>query len=497
MKKSFKCILATVLSCFMIFAAVSPAFAYSANDITGGQVITVNQTVKDSIENSDTVKSFAFDIPTDGYFNVSLKPSADANNDRLRNGWHIEIYNNSDFQNSIMSGYGKNYTSYNYGTGAGRYYAVVTLPSYGADKQNFDLTVNYQASSTWEKEDNDASTNANLISLDTTYKGNLVTREDVDWYAFDITGRGYFNIYLAPDASTDKNGIGDGWNLNLYNASGQTMEYWTDFKEGYCVAEPLPAGRYYLQISQSQYSGNDNGLDYDLTIKYTATDDWEIESNDESNQATAINLNKTYHGILQYKDDVDWYSFKLNKKSKIRFNFAQNAADSLDTLGDGWNVELKDSKNTYIKFEYAKSPQYQDVELYAGTYYIDVYRYGSYPGANIYDLKVSLLSQEKPVKTPKKTPTKKTKMKLGRVSIRKVKAGKRSLRVNWKKVKKAKSYQVAYKSKKGKKWTVKKTKKLSYTIKKLKAKKKYNVRVRAVSGKKTGAWSKVKTVKTK
>ena len=45
--------------------------------------------------------------------------------------------------------------------------------------------------------------------------------------------------------------------------------------------------------------------------------------------------------------------------------------------------------------------------------------------------------------------------------------------------------------------TTKTTKKTSLTIKKLKSNKKYYVRVQAVSGKKTGAYSAVKNVKIK
>ena len=92
----------------------------------------------------------------------------------------------------------------------------------------------------------------------------------------------------------------------------------------------------------------------------------------------------------------------------------------------------------------------------------------------------------------------------GRVKITKARnIKKRKLSVKWKKVTGTKGYQIQYSTnKKFKKAKTKTTKKTTLTIKKLKKKKVYYVRVRAYtidsSGKKVpGKWSKVKKVKIK
>ncbi len=89
--------------------------------------------------------------------------------------------------------------------------------------------------------------------------------------------------------------------------------------------------------------------------------------------------------------------------------------------------------------------------------------------------------------------------KPGKVTLKSVKSPKKkTIKVTFKKVKGATAYQIAYSTnKKLKKAAVVKVKKTSVTIKKLKSKKKYYVRVRALKGKKTGNWSKVKAVKVK
>ena len=116
-----------------------------------------------------------------------------------------------------------------------------------------------------------------------------------------------------------------------------------------------------------------------------------------------------------------------------------------------------------------------------------------------------------PAPTPTPTPTQpaqtsKPVAKPKSAKIKKVKAAKKAIAVEWKKVSGVKGYQIQVatdkKFKKNKKTvTVKKQKTTKVTVKKLKAKKKYYVRIRTyktVKGKKIySSWSKVKTVKTK
>lgn len=107
----------------------------------------------------------------------------------------------------------------------------------------------------------------------------------------------------------------------------------------------------------------------------------------------------------------------------------------------------------------------------------------------------------KPI-TTKNTETVKPK----KTSIKKLSKGKKKFTVTWAKVSGVKGYQIQYSSdkkfkKNNKSVTVTKQKKTKATVKKLKSKKKYYVRVRTyktVNGKKIySSWSKVKSVKTK
>ena len=128
-------------------------------------------------------------------------------------------------------------------------------------------------------------------------------------------------------------------------------------------------------------------------------------------------------------------------------------------------------------------------------------------------LRCSSTPTPEPAPTPEQTPTPnpattapKIVAKPKSASIKKVKAAKKAISVIWKKVSGVKGYQVQVatdkKFKKNKKTvTIKKQRTTKATVKKLKAKKKYYVRVRTykiANGKKVySAWSKVKSVKTK
>lgn len=109
--------------------------------------------------------------------------------------------------------------------------------------------------------------------------------------------------------------------------------------------------------------------------------------------------------------------------------------------------------------------------------------------------------------TTKPSTTKNTKtVKPKKTSIKKLSKGKKKFTVTWAKVSGVKGYQIQYSTdkkfkKNNKSVTVTKQKTTKATVKKLKSKKKYYVRVRTyktVNGKKIySSWSKVKSVKTK
>ncbi len=92
-----------------------------------------------------------------------------------------------------------------------------------------------------------------------------------------------------------------------------------------------------------------------------------------------------------------------------------------------------------------------------------------------------------------------SKRKPGPVKIKSVKyVKKKFVVVKFRKVKNAKKYQIQYSTnKKFKKFTIKNTRKLKYTIKKLKMGKTFYIRVRGINETRKGSWSKTKKITIK
>lgn len=155
--------------------------------------------------------------------------------------------------------------------------------------------------------------------------------------------------------------------------------------------------------------------------------------------------------------------------------------------GDGKSVQYSTYNNETLLYKNLKAGEYFiSIDNWAGAYsFYLTQNFNKFNGISA-------------------TTTKKT-SKPKKAKIKKVKGYKKALEVRYAKVSGASRYQIQVatdkKFKKNKKTVTAKKSKTKVKISKLKKKKKYYVRVRAyksVSGKKVyGAWSKVKTVKTK
>ena len=235
-----------------------------------------------------------------------------------------------------------------------------------------------------------------------------------------------------------------------------------------------------------------------LTGKVLVNGDFEYTLND--NIITITQYNGADKDIV-IPEKIDGKSVKLIGKDAFKLFSGLNSIKipgSVTSIDDGAFTGLEKIKYYVDKGSYA--------EEYLKKHNIS-YEYSG--GSEIPTEKKTETPTEK--KTEKKTeaskdtPSKSAKVKApGKVKISKAKnVKKKKISVKWKKIKKAKGYQLQYStSKKFKKskTKTKTTKKTSLTIKKLKKGKTYYVRVRAFtknkSGKKvSGKWSKVKKVK--
>ena len=229
----------------------------------------------------------------------------------------------------------------------------------------------------------------------------------------------------------------------------------------------------------------------------------------------------TYYPITNYKDGVNITEEMIIPVMTLPSDLPDNQVENyiLQKLKNDWKNE-SDTILSVKKGAVVNGSQLKDgyvIKIAPGYYE------GDY-GIIIARKQNNSTSDEKPTPVPTPSPAqqvtqptahndtattlqaKNTVSKPKSTNTKKIKAAKKAISVTWKKVSGVKGYQIQVatdkKFKKNKKTvTIKKQKTTKTTVKKLKAKKKYYVRVRTykiVNGKKVySSWSKVKSVKTK
>ena len=252
----------------------------------------------------------------------------------------------------------------------------------------------------------------------------------------------------------------------------------------------------------------------------------EYDNNVRCGKATAtVRGIGEYVGVIENNEFFENLTFtilpakaKINKVTSVNDTLKVEFVSQKDTGIDGYVVTCKESGSKTVKTKKIGASATSAVidGLTKGkTYEISLQAYfNAYDNHAIYNeeyddyeggYKDFFGEASNTVKATIPAPETAKKVTVKKPALKKVKAGKRSFKALWKKVKNASGYQIQYSlkknMKKSKKITVKGKKKTKRTVKKLKKNKKYYVRVRAykvVNGKKVySKWSKKKAVRIK
>lgn len=287
------------------------------------------------------------------------------------------------------------------------------------------------------------------LSMDAVHCYRFTPKTAGDLKTIVKAGKADVNIRLVEEFSAD---VLSNWASRWSTSQEYTQTY------------SLSKGTTYLievKNSDSDTSSNPYNITFQFKgYKETFPENF-VDQVEEKYDARTVGLNKTYYGFNGIGSDVDWFKFTVVSKG------------TLVCSGDA-NKDVYNSNGESIGYWWLNS-------LGKGTYYIKIYGNGE-GGYNF------CISDEKAAR-PKAT------------SVTKLSSGKKSFKVTAKKVT-AKGYQVQYSEKSNFKGSKTKTcSATSYTVKGLKAKKRYYVRVRAynnyVDHKVYSSWSAKKSVKTK
>ncbi len=255
----------------------------------------------------------------------------------------------------------------------------------------------------FENESNNSRDTANTISTNSSISGNISSKNDVDWYKFTISQKGYFYVTFDHTLLSSSSNY---WRIYLYNSSGNSIDGVSDSYFGVdgnanCTTNTfgVSPGTYYIKISpySSSYWSSKN---YTLRVNYVADSGWETEDNSSKDNADIIYANQTVNGSLALKDDIDWFRLKISQRGYFNISFEHDLLTSSSTY---WRIYIYDqSGNTNID----GSDSYYGVSgdsncttytfgVTKGTYYIKIKQYSSsyYSGRN-YSLKVNFTATD-------------------------------------------------------------------------------------------------------
>ena len=248
------------------------------------------------------------------------------------------------------------------------------------------------AASGSESESNNTKETANTIAVNSTIRGNLSSRNDVDWYKFTVAQSGYFNVSFEHTLLSSSSTY---WDIYIYNDSGVNNIDGTSSDFGVAGNENrttsnfgIPAGTYYIKIIDDYYSEND----YWFTVNFTSSGEWETENNNNMNNADEITLNAPIHGSLSMNGDVDWYKFTVTQSGYFNVSFEHTL---LSSSSDYWDIYIYndsgvnnvDGSSSYYGVDGNANLTTHNFGVSAGTYYIKITQ--DYKSTNDYSLTVN------------------------------------------------------------------------------------------------------------
>ncbi len=374
----------------------------------------------------------------------------------------------------------------------GTYYVTVCDWSSRGDYR-FKIALKTSAGETFADQfgDDHNYNTAHQISVGQTINGILAMGEYCDYYRVVVSDSGIYNFQGTTNISSDAQ-------LQIYTEGDNPLlklpSTWNNNtgsgKWDFGIA--LSQGTYYIRI----YEFDNKGLySFKMTEKKSAGETFPDHIGDEHQLSTAhnISIGKVINGILTRYEEYDYYRFKVSKAGTYEVSGTSNiSADSELSVLDSNGYSVTYANPTWNNSKGSGKWNYK-VTLAPGTYYIRVYEYDD---TGLYSFSINAHNNEFK-NSSLKVPT-----------LKKLQGKKNSIVAKWSTVSSGiTGYEIEYSTDKNfkKKLTksVKITKKSasSHTIKKLKSKTKYYVRIRSYNknGKKFtySKWSKAKNINTK
>ena len=377
-----------------------------------------------SIGNSHNKEFYCFEIPSSGRVKLSATAAMREIYYRIYDSEGNLVYSiDSSWDSTTQLISTNSYADLVKGT----YYFVVEKINNWADcySGNYSIKLNFTSANesfTETSSENDNTLfNANSISVNAKYDGQIADNDEKDFYRFTLPSSGRIDLI----ATAEMREI----NYHIYDSEGNSLffirPWWNSTTQLISTDDyiDLTKGTYYFVVEKvGVYTGN-----YSFKLNFTSANESFTETGSGNDNllssANSIVLNKQYYGQLADNDEKDFYKFTLKSAAQvslkvmagmryISYSIYNKSGNRLDGGWAYWN-------DTSKKIDISK-----EIQLTAGTYYIVFERYNGRTGPYNFKLKTSSDSTAK-----KKTPTIKVSKKTAVYQATKVKRSSQSFKI--------------------------------------------------------------------
>ena len=294
----------------------------AANDLPDGTWINGS-----SYKASD-VDWYVYTVPQTGYFTYEFQGTTN-----LIEQWNVYLYdeNGKELDKNIKT---KNIMSKKFTVPVGKKVYIKVVGPQNAKGDSYKIRSNYYATEAWEREPNDTKEEATELENGVELSGTNAS-EDVDWFAYTVTGRGYFTVtFTSVDDSYHT------CNVYVYDEKMNLLEKSLN-------AQTFTSGKYAFAVGQKVYVKVNNGFgsQYKIGVDFKKSSFWEKESNDTMATATDVTAGKSVHGSISSKKDVDYYRYVTTGSGSFQFQFANVDAGT----NQFWKLSVYDGKKNLLQ----------------------------------------------------------------------------------------------------------------------------------------------------
>ena len=282
---------------------------------------------------------YKFSINSPGSINVVVNTPLQGTQNAY---WDIYVYDasyNQIYEGKIYGNYSTQRTP-SLGLPSGTYYIRISSPSYYEVKSRdiYRLNVTYTQSDYWEKEFNDSFQTANNININTIYSGSTRSRDDKDYFKFNLStyGKHYFYFY-----NTRLENSNEMWKCTVYDSSYNEIysaKFAGNITNNYLYTT-MGAGTYYFLIEGIGYS-NWNSSTWRFKVdEYKPTTEKKTTATTESTTSKNNGVKKGY----VYKKNYGKYkiSYVVTSNNTVAVKSVSSGKNNLKRISIPTQIEIK------------------------------------------------------------------------------------------------------------------------------------------------------------